>query len=309
MRYILTLLLCSALFLASCTAGEQASKSSSEPPKDQTVEQEESTQPQEADEKSSPQEEESATAASNEADEDSAEHSEHSGFDATVTVTRIVDGDTVDISPAVEGKARVRFIGVDTPETTDPDCGEQPYADEARTFTTSRLHGQRVGLELDVDRTDPYERLLGYVYPSENEMFNETLLREGYAQVATFPPNIKYVDLFLAAQEEARATGAGLWGLSAEELARQTDRGNGIGGGGCVQEAPPPPPSPPPEIPSAPEVGPDPVPSLPSPPLPKGGDLDCRDFTTQAEAQAFLLPGDPHRLDADNDGLACETLR
>jgi micrococcal nuclease len=289
-RYILTLLLCSALFLASCTAGEQASKSSSsEPPKDLAVEQQEATQPQEADEKSSPQEEESATASSNEADEDSAEHSERSGFDATVTVTRIVDGDTVSISPAVEGKARVRFIGVDTPETTDPDCGEQPYADEARTFTTSRLDGQQVGLELDVDRTDPYERLLAYVYPSDDEMFNETLLREGYAQVATFPPNIKYVDRFLAAQEEARATGAGLWGLS--------------------QEAPPPPPSPPPEVPSALEVGPDPVPSLPSPPLPKRGDLDCRDFTTQAEAQAFLLPGDPHRLDADNDGLACETLR
>lgn len=38
------------------------------------------------------------------------------------------------------------------------------------------------------------------------------------------------------------------------------------------------------------------------------GDLDCSDFATQEEAQEHLLPGDPHRLDADNDGVACEDL-
>ena len=161
-------------------------------------------------------------------------------FDAVTTVRRVVDGDTVDITPAVEGRDRVRLIGVDTPERRDPDCGEQPYADEASEFTEAELEGEEVELEFDQERTDRNNRLLAYVYPrDEEEMFNETLLREGYAQVATFPPNVKYVDRFLTAQEEARTAGQGLWSLSDEELAAQTDRGNGIGGGGCADKATP----------------------------------------------------------------------
>jgi Staphylococcal nuclease homologue len=85
-------------------------------------------------------------------------------------------------------------------------------------------------------KTDRYGRLLAYVCKDE-AMFNETLLEEGYAQVATPPPNVKYVDRFLAAQEEARNAGKGLWVLSAEELAAETDRGNRIGGDECTQEA------------------------------------------------------------------------
>lgn len=38
------------------------------------------------------------------------------------------------------------------------------------------------------------------------------------------------------------------------------------------------------------------------------GDLDCSDFATQEEAQEHLAPGDPDGLDADSDGIACETL-
>jgi micrococcal nuclease len=75
-----------------------------------------------------------------------------------------------------------------------------------------------VSLELDVERVEPYGRLLAYVYLPNGEMFNETLLEEGYAQVATFPPNVKYVDSFLEAQREAREANRGLWGLSAGEL-------------------------------------------------------------------------------------------
>jgi micrococcal nuclease len=169
-----------------------------------------------------------------------------SGFEAMVTVTRVVDGDTVDITPATSGNTRVRLIGVDTPETKDPDCGvAQPYGKEASNFTTSRLQGHQVGLEFDVEKTDQYNRLLAYVYPTNDEMFNETLLKEGYAQVATFPPNVKYVDRFLGDQEAARAAGAGLWGLPPEQLAQEADRGNGIGGAGCAQNSASGPSSPP----------------------------------------------------------------
>ncbi len=66
---------------------------------------------------------------------------------------------------------------------------------------------------MNEERTDQYDRLLAYVYPQGEEMFNETLLREGYAQVATFPPNTRYEDRFRAAQEEARSARRGLWGL------------------------------------------------------------------------------------------------
>jgi endonuclease YncB( thermonuclease family) len=148
---------------------------------------------------SEPEEEDPEQSASEASSEPEEEDLAQSSFEATTTVVRIVDGDTVDIRPAVEGRTRVRLIGVDTPETRDPDCGKQPYSDQATAFTTSRLQGQEVGLEFDVERTNRYGRLLAYAYPAEEEMFNETLLKEGYAQVATFPPNVKYVDRFLAA--------------------------------------------------------------------------------------------------------------
>lgn len=204
-------------------------------------------------------------------------------FDTTATISRVVDGDTVEITPTVHGIEDVRLIGVDTPETRDPECGKQPYADEATAFTTRELEDQEVELEFDEERTDQYGRLLAYVYPQGEEMFNETLVREGYAQVATFPPNTRDEDRFRTAQEEARSAGRGLWGLSDEELAAQTDRGNGIGGGECVTEetqpnetiansptqpSPSPPPSPPPTPAPNPRPAPEPRPTPPPQPTP-----------------------------------------
>jgi micrococcal nuclease len=210
--------------------------------------------------------------------------------DATVTVTRVVDGDTIDISPSVEERSRVRLIGMDTP---DVHFGTQLYGPEASAFAKRELDGEKVMLELDVQKIDPYGRLLAYVYLTNGEMFNETLLREGYAQVATFPPNVKYVDRFLEAQREARAANRGLWGLSAAELCQQTDRNNGIGGGCSGSE---------PESPAAsrsasPESGGD-------------SNLDCASFDTHEEAQRVFEQAlsDPHYLDGDGDGVVCEEL-
>ena len=77
-----------------------------------------------------------------------------------VTVTRVVDGDTVEVSPAVGGKEDVRLIGVDTPETVDPNEDVQPYGPQASRFTTRKLEGERVTLEFDQDREDRFDRLL-----------------------------------------------------------------------------------------------------------------------------------------------------
>jgi micrococcal nuclease len=213
-----------------------------------------------------------------------------SGHDATATVTRVVDGDTVEISPSVEGLSTVRMIGVDTPETHG---GTQPYGPEASDFTRQHLEGKEVSLELDVEKVDPYGRLLAYVYLPDGQMFNETLVEEGYAQVATFPPNVKYQDRFLKAQREAREANRGLWGLSAAELCQQTDRDNGIGGGCSGSE---------PESPAASQSA--------TPGSGADSNLDCASFETHHEALRVLEqdPSDPHYLDGNGDGVACEEL-
>jgi micrococcal nuclease len=114
-------------------------------------------------------------------------------FEAMASVTRVVDGDTVEISPAIDSIEDLRLKGVDTPESKDPDCGAQPHADEASAFTEAQLESEEVEIEFDIEKKDRYGRLLAYVYPKDGELFNETLLEEGYAQVATIPPNVKYV--------------------------------------------------------------------------------------------------------------------
>jgi micrococcal nuclease len=205
-----------------------------------------------------------------------------------VSVTRVVDGDTIEVSPAVGGIADVRLIGMDTPETYG---GTEPYGGKASAFTTQQLEGRQVALEFDVERIDPYRRVLACVYLPDGTMFNEVLVREGYAQVAaqvaTFPPNEKYVERFLAAQREARAEDAGLWGLSHSQQCKLADRGNGIGEGtrGCGSPAP-----------------------REQAPVPSFRDRDCSDFNSQTEAQEVLEddPSDPNGLDGDSDGVACE---
>ena|SRR5215208_3161847 len=210
--------------------------------------------------------------------------------DATVKVTRVVDGDTMDISPSVEGRSTVRLIGMDTPEVH---FGTQPYGPEASTFAKRQLEGEEVSLELDVKKIDPYGRLLAYVYLPNGQIFNEVLVEERYAQVATFPPNVKYQERFLKAQREAREANRGLWGLSSRELCQQTDRDNGIGGGCSGSE---------PESPAASQSA--------TPGSGADTNLDCASFETHEEAQRVFEQdlSDPHYLDGDGDGVACEEL-
>lgn len=127
-----------------------------------------------------------------------------------VLVTRVVDGDTAMMRLGGD-EVRVRFIGIDTPESVVPDQPVECYGEQASAYTTSRIEGRTVRLEYDVERTDQYGRTLAYVWIGD-ELLNETLLAEGYALVTTYPPNVKYVDRFVAAQREAREADRGLWG-------------------------------------------------------------------------------------------------
>jgi len=139
-------------------------------------------------------------------------------------VTKAVDGDTVYVKLENGKEEKARFIGVDTPESTTQ---VEPYGKEAAAYTKSKLLNKDVWLELDVQERDKYGRLLAYVWLSpptkENDkeirtkMFNAVLLLEGYAQVMTVPPNVKYAEYFREYQQEAREKNAGLWGLEAKE--------------------------------------------------------------------------------------------
>jgi micrococcal nuclease len=134
-----------------------------------------------------------------------------SSFKKTKTrVTRVIDGDTVDIKWG-SGTERVRLVGVDTPETVHPRLGEEPYGREASNFTKKQLTGKDVFVEFDVEPRDKYDRLLAYVYFADGTFFNAKLVAEGYAQLLTYPPNVRWVDLFRHVQTDARNHNRGLW--------------------------------------------------------------------------------------------------
>ena len=140
-----------------------------------------------------------------------------------VRVSRVVDGDTIDVMFENGAKPeRVRLIGVDTPETKHPNRGIEYYGKEASDFTTTALLNRDVWLQFDVGPRDRYQRLLGYVWTEKpndgmneqeirEKMFNARLLLDGYAQVMTIQPNSKYADIFVKFQREARENNRGLW--------------------------------------------------------------------------------------------------
>ena len=143
----------------------------------------------------------------------------------TAKVSRVIDGDTIEVEFAVGGKARVRYIGIDTPETVDLPAGRQVresvqcFGKEASLKNKELVEGRQVELEKDVSETDTFGRLLRYVYvenPSlrSGQVFvNEELVRQGYAHAATFPPDVKHQELFLAAQRDAQEQNRGLWSV------------------------------------------------------------------------------------------------
>lgn len=128
-------------------------------------------------------------------------------------VRRQVDGDTLDIDPV----GRVRLIGVDTPETKDPRKPVQCFGFEAAAYLARLLPiGAAVRVVYDIDRHDGYGRSLAYLYRAEDNLFvNAELVRAGYAQVLTVPPNVAHAAEFVTLEREARTAGRGLWSACA----------------------------------------------------------------------------------------------
>jgi micrococcal nuclease len=124
-------------------------------------------------------------------------------------VVHVVDGDTIHVRLGTRVE-KVRYIGIDTPEVRHPTRGEEPGGREASRVNRGLVAGRTVRLQTDVQARDRHGRLLAYVWVGET-MVNAELVRLGYAQVMTVPPNVRHQALFLALQRQARERGQGLW--------------------------------------------------------------------------------------------------
>jgi endonuclease YncB( thermonuclease family) len=185
----------------------------------------------------------------------------------------VTDGDTIRVDRG-RGSEPVRYIGIDTPEPVDA------FGPAATAANAALVEGREVTLELDVSETDQYGRLLRYVWIDDGGgwiLVNRALLLGGVAVVTTYPPDVRYVDLFTAAQATAREEGAGLWAAATPAPT-------------LVPFAAPPPDC---------HASYDPC-------LPIVGDLDCADVRALGKAPVRVVGPDSYRLDRDNDGIGCE---
>jgi endonuclease YncB( thermonuclease family) len=202
----------------------------------------------------------------------------------TARVVRIVDGDTIVVDRG-HGSEKLRYIGMDTPETVDPNSPVEWMGPQASKANAALVAGKTVRLERDVSDVDRYGRLLRDVWlpdssrPSGWLFVNLELIERGYAQVATFPPDVRYVDVLLAAQARARDADLGLWGPEPAATARSSPVGL-AGATACS-------------------------PSYTSC-LPIVDDLNCPAVRAMGKAPVKVIGPDMYRLDSDGDGVACE---
>lgn len=135
------------------------------------------------------------------------------GADAgTVRVVRVVDGDTIHVEAGGELE-KVRYIGVDTPETRKPGSPVECFGKRASAQNARLVGGERVSLVRDAEARDRYGRLLAYVYRVRDGRFvNAELIRGGFAQPLSIAPNVAHAAEFAALAREARQARRGLWG-------------------------------------------------------------------------------------------------
>lgn len=137
-------------------------------------------------------------------------HESHQPELDTVVVTRVIDGDTIEVN--LKGNTvDVRLLLIDTPETVHPDQPVERYGLEATQFAKMYLTGKIVHLEYDGPRLDHYGRILAYLWV-DGQIFNQLLLEEGLAHIAyVFNPPYKYYVQFQRAQEKAKMGRKGMW--------------------------------------------------------------------------------------------------
>lgn len=202
-------------------------------------------------------------------------------------VVDVVDGDTIKVD--IQGTVyTIRYIGIDTPETVDPNSPVMWMGPEASAANAALVEGEDVYLEKDVSETDRFGRLLRYVWlddPSGWILVNLELVRQGFAVSSAYPPDVEYQDLFDAAEILARTADRGLWGPTPTPAP-------------TVAPTPTPPPAPPPPAGNCDAS----YPTVCIPPPPP--DLDCGDISFR---RFQVLPPDPHGFDGNHDGVGCES--
>lgn len=218
-------------------------------------------------------------------------------------VVKVTDGDTIKVNIGGTVYA-VRYIGMDTPEVYN---GVEWMGPEASAANARLVAGKEVVLEKDVSETDQYDRLLRYVWIHEGVswlLVNLELIRQGYAQVSTYPPDVKYTEaLYVAAEQKAQAASLGLWGTQPAPVAAA------------------PTPAPIQQFVAPPVATPVPAPPIAAPPachpsyqgacLGIGiGDYDCAggsgDGPNYVAGPIQVVGPDEFRLDRDGNGVACE---
>jgi len=192
-------------------------------------------------------------------------------------VNKAVDGDTIEIN--INGAPEtVRLSGINTPETVDPRKPVECFGIEASNKAKAVLTGQSVKLEADSAQGewDKYGRLLRYVFLEDGTNFNKMMISEGYAYEYTYGASYKYQAEFKQAEKAAKETKKGLWATGA--CNSQSASAPASNQYNCSSNI-----------------------------------YNCADFSTQAEAQSVYeacggTANDIHKLDGDNNGIACESL-
>lgn len=136
------------------------------------------------------------------------------GGTATAELERVVDGDTIAVRVG-DREERVRYIGLDTPETVKPNAPVECFGHEAHDLNAELLGGEGAPLTLRFDRElrDRYDRLLAYVYRSGDGLFvNARLVAAGAAETLPIAPNTAYAAQLSGLERRARVAGRGLWG-------------------------------------------------------------------------------------------------
>jgi micrococcal nuclease len=126
-------------------------------------------------------------------------------------VRTVYDGDTL----LLDNRTKVRLLGINSPEIETPRKSGEAGGEEARIWLKKAIEGKKIRLEVDIERTDRYKRTLAHVFAEDGTHINMALLRLGLAAVDIHPPNLKYVQQLLNAQQLAETARIGIWGNSA----------------------------------------------------------------------------------------------
>jgi endonuclease YncB( thermonuclease family) len=218
-------------------------------------------------------------------------------IDRQATVVSVIDGDTVDVHMADGSEETLRLIGIDTPETKQPSKPVQCFGRQASNQAEKVLDGKEVTLEYDStqNRRGTYGRLLAYIVLPDGTNLNKQMIADGYAYEYTYRIPYKYQDEFKAAERSARENNRGLWAedtcggeKNADPQEDTTEDGSDTAANNGSAD--------------------------PSSQQCSDNIYNCSDFESHDKVQEIYetcrgADNDVHRLDADGDGVACESLQ